>query len=150
MRWCSLICMSELRAPCPTRRTIWVATEMTATTKNQFARIDVHSHVIPAELLQAIEKRPERFQMQVDRKAGKLVRESAGALPLFEEFWDAKAKVDGMARKGIDGSCISPAPFVLFYWLDVDAALEGSRIVNDGIAAMAAAFPDRLLGMGTL
>ena len=92
--------MSELRAPCPTRRTIWVATEMTATTKNQFARIDVHSHVIPAELLQAIEKRPERFQMQVDRKAGKLVRESAGALPLFEEFWDAKAKVDGMDGEG--------------------------------------------------
>ena len=112
--------------------------------------MDVHSHVIPAELLQAIEKRPERFQMQVDRKAGKLVRESAGALPLFEEFWDAKAKVDGMDRKGIDVSCISPAPFVLFYWLDVDAALEGSRIVNDGIAAMAARFPDRLLGMGTL
>src|SRR4051812_47263937 len=112
MRWRSLIRMSAPGVPCRTRRTIWVTTEMTATTNNQFARIDVHSHVIPVELLQAIEKRPERFQMQVDRQAGKLVRESAGALPLFEEFWDAKAKVDGMDRKGIDVSCISPAPFV--------------------------------------
>jgi aminocarboxymuconate-semialdehyde decarboxylase len=39
---------------------------------------------------------------------------------------------------------------VFFYWLDADTALEASRIINDGIANMARAYPDRLRGMGTL
>ncbi|MGZ5178415.1 MAG: amidohydrolase family protein, partial [Burkholderiales bacterium] len=112
--------------------------------------IDVHSHVIPAEMLEAITARPERYQMRIDREGEKLVREGAGALPLFKEFSDPSEKVKGMDRKGLDVSVISPAPFVLFYWLNADIALEASRITNDGIARMAAQSPERLLGMGTL
>jgi aminocarboxymuconate-semialdehyde decarboxylase len=113
-------------------------------------RIDVHSHVIPAEMLQALERDPERYEMRVDPAGKKLVRPDGSALPLFGEFSDPAAKVEGMDRKGLDVSVISPAPFVLFYWLKTDIALEASRIINDGIAKMAARFPARLLGMGTL
>jgi aminocarboxymuconate-semialdehyde decarboxylase len=113
-------------------------------------KIDVHSHVIPAEMLEAIAARPERYQMRIDRERNRLVREGTGALPLFQEFSDPSMKVKGMDRKGLDMSVISPAPFVLFYWLNADIALEASRITNDGIARMAAQFPERLLGMGTL
>ncbi|MDB5921240.1 MAG: hypothetical protein JWN13_176, partial [Betaproteobacteria bacterium] len=108
-------------------------------------KIDVHSHVIPAEMLEAIAARPERYQMRIDRERNRLVREGTGALPLFQEFSDPSMKVKGMDRKGLDMSVISPAPFVLFYWLNADIALEASRITNDGIARMAAQFPERLL-----
>ncbi|MCA3152892.1 MAG: hypothetical protein ING77_17115, partial [Rhodocyclaceae bacterium] len=33
-------------------------------------RIDVHSHVVPAELLQAIERDPSRFQMKIESRDG--------------------------------------------------------------------------------
>lgn len=115
-------------------------------------RIDVHSHVIPAEVLQAIQNDPARFQMRFEQQEGRqrIVREGGNTFPVFKEFSDAATKVAGMDRKGLDVSFISPAPMVLFYWLGVDAALEGSRLVNDGIARMVAAYPDRLKGMGTL
>ena len=115
-------------------------------------RIDVHSHVIPAEMLQAIEKNPARYQMRLEEKDGKrrIVREGGHTFPVFEEFYDPSVKVAGMDRKGLDVSFISPAPMVFFYWLDADTALESSRIINDGIANMAAARPDRLRGMGTI
>lgn len=116
----------------------------------QSTRVDVHSHVIPAEMLEALEKNPERYQMRIDSAANKLVRPDGSALPLFKEFSDAAAKVEGMDRKGLDISLISPAPFVFFYWLDADRALEAARIINDGIARMAMRFPERLRGMGTL
>ena len=113
-------------------------------------RIDVHSHVIPAEMLRAIERDPQRYGMRINADANKLVRSGSGALPLFQEFSDAAEKIAGMDRKRIDVSLISPAPFVLFYWLDADIALEASRIINDGIANMAARYPERLQGVGTL
>jgi aminocarboxymuconate-semialdehyde decarboxylase len=113
-------------------------------------RIDVHSHVIPEPLLRAIERDPQRYGMRLDPEKNRLVRTDGSALPMFREFHDAQAKVEGMDRKRLDVSLISPAPFVFFYWLDADRALEAARIINDGIAAMAAAFPERLMGMGTL
>jgi aminocarboxymuconate-semialdehyde decarboxylase len=120
--------------------------------KGKLRRIDVHSHVIPLEMLQAIERNPGRYQMRFVEKDGKrrIEREGGNTFPVFDEFHDPDVKVAGMDRKGLDVSFISPAPMVFFYWLDADAALEASRIINDGIAKMAAARPDRLRGMGTL
>jgi aminocarboxymuconate-semialdehyde decarboxylase len=113
-------------------------------------RIDVHSHVIPAEMLRALEANPARYEMRVDKERSHLVRPGGGALPLFDEFSDPAVKLAGMDRKGLDISVLSPAPFVLFYWMEIDVALEASRIINDGIAKMAAAYPDRLFGAGTI
>jgi aminocarboxymuconate-semialdehyde decarboxylase len=113
-------------------------------------RIDVHSHVIPAGMLRALEANPARYEMRVDSERKRLVRPDGAALPLFDEFCDPAAKIAGMDRKGLDISVLSPAPFVLFYWMDVDIALEASRIINDGIAKMASAYPDRLFGAGTI
>ncbi|MBC7780906.1 MAG: amidohydrolase [Proteobacteria bacterium] len=115
-------------------------------------RIDVHSHVIPGEIMQAIERDPARFQMRFEEREGKrrIVREGGNVFPVFPEFSDPAVKVAGMDRKGLDVSFISPAPMVLFYWLDAGVALEASRLVNDGIANMVSAYPERLKGMGTL
>lgn len=115
-------------------------------------RIDVHSHVIPLEMLKTIERDPARYQMRLEEKDGKrrIVREGGHTFPVFDEFHDPDVKVRGMNRKGIDVSFISPAPMVFFYWLDADRAAAAARIINDGIAKMAAARPDRLRGMGTV
>lgn len=115
-------------------------------------RIDVHSHVIPLEMLRAIEANPGRYKMRFDEQNGKrrIIRDGGHTFPVYDEFHDADVKVAGMDRRGLDVSFISPAPMVFFYWLDADTALEATRVINDGIAGMAASRPDRLRPMGTL
>jgi aminocarboxymuconate-semialdehyde decarboxylase len=119
---------------------------------NRTKRIDVHSHVLPRELIELIRKRPRDYQMRVEGEGEteKFVRDDKHGTPIYAEFFDADAKVAGMDRKGIDISVLSVTPVVFFYWLAADAALAACRVMNDGIARMAAARPDRLRGMATL
>jgi len=115
-------------------------------------RIDVHSHVLPRELIELIRQRPRDYRMYV-KGAGDhemFVRDDQHGTPIYAEFFDADAKVEGMDRKGIDVSVISVTPVVFFYWLTVDAGLAACRVMNDGIARMVDARPDRLRGMATL
>lgn len=51
---------------------------------------------------------------------------------------------------GIDVQTVSPAPFQCYYWTEPGFGLELSRIVNDRIAEIAAKWPDRFVGMGTV
>lgn len=115
-------------------------------------RVDVHSHVLPLEMVEAIRERPRDYQMRVEGAAGTelFIRDDRHSTPVYAEFHDADAKVEGMDRKGIDISVISVTPVVFFYWLDAAAGLEAARLMNDGIARMVAKRPDRLRGMATL
>ncbi len=115
-------------------------------------RIDVHSHVLPRELIELIRQRPRDYLMRVEGEGSqeKFVRDDKHGTPIYAEFFDADAKVEGMDRKGIDISLLSVTPVVFFYWLAADAGLAACRVMNDGIARMAAARPDRLRGMATL
>jgi aminocarboxymuconate-semialdehyde decarboxylase len=103
-------------------------------------------------MIEAIRARPRDYQMQVEsRGSGEtFVRDDKHSTPLYAEFHDADAKVEGMDRRGIDISVISVTPVVFFYWLDAHAGLAAARLMNDGIARMAAKRPDRLRGMATL
>jgi aminocarboxymuconate-semialdehyde decarboxylase len=115
-------------------------------------RVDVHSHVLPKEMIEAIRKRPRDYLMRVESGGGDevFIRDDKHSTPVYAEFHDADAKVEGMDRKGVDISVISVSPVVLFYWLDAAAGLAAARLMNDGIARMVAARPDRLRGMATL
>jgi aminocarboxymuconate-semialdehyde decarboxylase len=114
--------------------------------------IDMHSHVLPRAMVEAIRQRPRDFGMTV-RGTGTdeaLVRDDNHGSPLFPEFHDVDAKIAGMDRKGIDISVLSVTPVVFFYWLDADKGLDAARVLNDGIAAMVASRPTRFRGMATL
>ena len=114
-------------------------------------RIDVHSHVIPETIQQAMREQPALYKTAIEGEgnARKFVRGNV-KFDLVPEFYDADAKVESMDRKGIDISVISPGPQAFFYGLGADQALKTARIVNEGVAKMAAARPDRLRGMATL
>jgi len=102
--------------------------------------------------MQAIRNRPRDYLMRVEGAGEKetFIRDDKHSTPVYAEFHDADAKVEGMDRKGIDISVISVTPVVFFYWLSAEAGLNAARIMNDGIARMVAAHPDRLRGMATL
>ena len=115
------------------------------------ANIDLHNHVVPPTIVDAIARNPERFGTRFVEKEGKRYFDAHGRLAeLFPEFYDVDAKVAWMDRKGIDIAAISVGPPIYFYWLSAEAGLAAAKLANDGIAQMVATRPDRLRGMAHL
>ncbi|MFN7750834.1 MAG: amidohydrolase family protein [Pseudomonadota bacterium] len=114
--------------------------------------IDVHSHVLPRNMVEAIRAQPRAYGMSVRGEGNDiaLVRDDGHGSPLHPEFFDVEAKLESMDRKGIDISVISVTPVVFFYWLDGHDGIAAASLLNDGIARMVDAAPARLRGMGTL
>lgn len=114
--------------------------------------VDLHSHVIPPGMVDAIRRTPATWGARIDTEgAGERVVHAQGyAYPLAREFFDPAAKVASMDRRGLDVSVVSPAPPIFFYQADAKTAAAAARLINDGIAEMVAAYPRRLRGMATL
>ncbi|MBM3359710.1 MAG: amidohydrolase [Betaproteobacteria bacterium] len=112
---------------------------------------DLHNHVIPQTVIDAINRNPERFGTKIEEKGGKRYFDAHGRLAeLFPTFYDADAKIEWMDRAGLDVAVISVGPPIYFYGLKPEAGLEAARLANDGIAQMVAKYPDRLRGMAHL
>jgi aminocarboxymuconate-semialdehyde decarboxylase len=112
---------------------------------------DLHNHVIPENVVQAIQRNPERFGTRIEMRNGRRFFDAHGRMTeLLPEFHDPEAKIAWMDRVGMDIAVVSPAPPIYFYWLKPDAGAEIIRLANDGIAQMVAKHPDRLRGMAHL
>lgn len=115
-------------------------------------RIDLHSHVIPRRVIDAIAAEPATFAARAEGTGPqrRMVHDQGYAYPLFDEFSNPAAKLEAMDRKGIDISVISPAPPMFYYWAEADLALKVAGLVNDGVADMVAHNPARLRGMASV
>jgi aminocarboxymuconate-semialdehyde decarboxylase len=121
--------------------------------------IDLHTHVVPRTLIDAMLKDPDRFGAKGQSGNGVKTVERDG-IPYFEnngrlsaidlELYDVDAKLEAMDRMRVDVSALSVAPPTYFYYLPPDDGLQASKLSNDGIAQMVAKKPDRLRGMATL
>src|SRR5215216_1365649 len=113
--------------------------------------IDLHNHVIPATIVDAIARDPKRYGTSIEEKDSKRYFNSHGRLAELQAvFYDADAKVEWMDRNSLDIAAISVGPPIYFYWLSADKGLEAAKLANDGIAQMVAKRPDRLRGMAHL
>jgi len=113
-------------------------------------RIDVHNHVIPETIVKAMQENPV-YNTKIEGEGhNRTFIRGKVRFPFDPEFYDAYAKLESMDRKKIDIAFISPGPQTFFYNLNDELAISTARIVNDGVAQMAAARPDRLRGMATL
>jgi aminocarboxymuconate-semialdehyde decarboxylase len=115
------------------------------------ANIDLHNHVIPQTIIDAIRRDPQRYGIKIEERDGKLFYVRFGQLTeIAPAYFSVDAKIDWMDRKRLDVAAICVGPPVFFYWLSPDVGLEAAKINNDGIAKMVAQRPDRLRGMATL
>ena len=55
-----------------------------------------------------------------------------------------------MDRMGVDMQAVSVAPYQYYYAADAEQGYLAARTINDDIAALVAAHPDRFVGIGTL
>ena len=128
-----------------------MATRKKVAGKKRVKTYDLHNHVIPEPVVQAIRRNPERYGTRIEEKNGKRYFDSHGRMTeLLPEFCDIEAKIAWMDRVGMDVSVISVGPPIYFYWLKPEAGVEIVRLANDGIAQMVAQHPDGLRGMGHL
>lgn len=116
------------------------------------AVIDVHSHAIPREVVEAIEADPTGFMARIEDgdHTRRVVHDQGYAYPLFEEFTDPGTKLRAMDRKGIEVSILSPPPPLFYYWAEPETGNQTARLVNDGIAGLVAENPRRFRGMATV
>jgi aminocarboxymuconate-semialdehyde decarboxylase len=113
--------------------------------------IDLHNHVIPATVVDAIARDPKRYGTSIEEKDGKRYFNSHGRLAELQPvFYDADAKVAWMDENNLDIAAICVGPPIYFYWLSPEVGLEAAKLANDGIAQMVAKRPDRLRGMAHL
>lgn len=113
--------------------------------------IDLHNHVIPPSVIDAIRANPERFGTRIEERDGKSYFDAHGRLAqLLPEFHNVDAKIAWMDRVGMDMAAISVGPPIYFYNLKPEAGLESARLANDGIAQMVGKYPARLRGMAHL
>ena len=112
---------------------------------------DLHNHVIPPSVVEAIAHNPGNFGTRIEERNGKRYFDSHGSMTeLAPEFVDVEAKVAWMDRVGLDVAAISVGPPIYFYWLAPEHGIAATRLANDGVAQMVARYPDRLRGMAHL
>src|SRR5262245_63068550 len=98
---------------------------------------DLHNHVVPPVVVEAIRRNPERFGTRIEDRDGKPYFDAHGRMiELLPEFNDVEAKIAWMDRVGMDVCAISVGPPIYFYWLKPEAGIEITRLANDGIAQM--------------
>lgn len=120
--------------------------------------IDVHFHVVPPEYLEAVRGGTFRQAVEIERRDGRehmvfhapedVVVEPGNEIDL--RLSDTRLILEGLDRRRLDAAAIGPSPGQFFYWADPDLGAEIARLMNDGIAAMAKANSDRMVGLGTL
>ena len=109
--------------------------------------IDVHNHVIPAELL-TLAARDARLGFTVT--GGNWHGRHHVPFPLHDTFRDPEAKLADLTSRGLWGAVVSPAPVAFCYDLDPGLAAEACQVTNDGMARFCGHAPDRLHWLANL
>jgi aminocarboxymuconate-semialdehyde decarboxylase len=110
--------------------------------------IDVHTHVVPCGLPFGHD---DRFAAFVDHgDTADVLVGGAYFRTVPRESWDVDARVAAMDAGGVAMQAISVMPELFSYWAEPDLGVRFCRSLNEAVANMAAAAPDRLVGLGTV
>ncbi|HLY67410.1 MAG TPA: amidohydrolase family protein [Chloroflexota bacterium] len=118
--------------------------------------LDIHAHIVP-ERFPAANGRGNGRWPSMDHLESYADGESARANVMIagENFrtvrdvcWSHTRRAEELQREGADAQAISPMPELLAYWFNPQDGLDMSRCVNEQIAKMCQAAPDRFYGLG--
>jgi aminocarboxymuconate-semialdehyde decarboxylase len=111
-------------------------------------KIDVHTHILPETLpdfgpgfVRIEHHTPGRARMTID---GTLFRE------IESNSWDPETRLAECDRAGVNVQVLSTVPVMFSYWAQASRALDLARRLNDHIAGLQAARPERFVGLGTV
>jgi aminocarboxymuconate-semialdehyde decarboxylase len=114
--------------------------------------VDVHAHVIPPVLVEAMRTGDAPDGIRLEQVDGEpwVVHRQGYRYPLPDAFHEVEARLARMDADGVDRALLSVAPPLFLYWIDAAEAADAARAVNDALLAMAAQAPDRFSAVATL
>ncbi len=116
-------------------------------------KIDLHTHVLP-------ERWPdlrERYgyggfiRLEHHRPCGaRMLMDDRFFREIESNCWDAAVRIEECDATGVDVQVLSTVPVMFAYWAKPEDTLDLSRILNDSIAGVVRAHPNRFVGLGTV
>jgi aminocarboxymuconate-semialdehyde decarboxylase len=110
--------------------------------------VDLHCHresKAATDMMTGEEFRPLPFGSEITREVNR--QQMIDIRPHMESVERRLADMDKM---GVDVQAVSSAPYQYYYNADPELGRASARQVNDDLAALVAAHPDRFVGLGTL
>jgi aminocarboxymuconate-semialdehyde decarboxylase len=126
--------------------------------RSQGLTLDVHFHVAPPGFVDAVRKDAFRDAVQIEGLNGReRLRFHAPPstvvepdTPMRPDLYDERLILDGLNARRLDAAAIGPPPTLFFYWTPPELGERIARSINDGIAELVRAHPDRFFGLATL
>lgn len=114
--------------------------------------VDVHTHYIPAEVVDDVRKGGGFDGMRTEQVGGEewLVHRQGFRYPLHRSFYDLETRLEAMGERGVDRAVLSIAPPLFMYWADASEAADFCRMANDALAAFARDSGGRIVAVATL
>ncbi|WP_132322895.1 amidohydrolase family protein [Pseudobacteriovorax antillogorgiicola] len=117
-------------------------------------RIDIHTHIMPADIPNFQERFGYGGFIQLDHHKPCCARMIKDDGTFFREIqhncWSPEARIDECDKFGITKQVLSTIPVLFSYWAKPQDGLTVARFINDHIASVVQRFPDRFYGLGTL
>lgn len=112
--------------------------------------VDMHAHVIPGSLEAAGTSDGCRGPRvgPCDDPHARLLETDRMQFKAADAFYSAERRLEEQERSGVDAEVVSPMPPLLDWSLPAEEGLTLCRRVNEFIAELTRAEPNRLLGMG--
>ncbi|MCA3749391.1 MAG: amidohydrolase [Rubrobacter sp.] len=114
--------------------------------------VDVHAHAVVPEAFEIVAGEPgferEREADLANFGAETMKNQRALLEKIGSLLTDPERRLEKMDRQGVDVQLVSPSPAHYHTWAGPDLARRIFRAVNEGIAELCAARPDRLVGLG--
>ena len=124
---------------------------LTSTGSKAFT-VDLHCHMFVPAATAAV---AGAFDMETDglhRFSNQATRDvnARQAETIQEQLTAVDRRLADMDQMGVDVQALSPVPLQYYYALDPDLGRTAAKLINDEIAAVVSAHPDRFVGLGGL
>ena len=117
-------------------------------------KIDIHTHILPPDIPNFKDKFGYGGFIRlepVDGCRARMVRDDGKFFREIEEnCWNPVARISDSDRFNVGAQVLSTVPVMFSYWTKPDDGLYISRHLNDHIAEVVRAHPERFIGLGTL
>lgn len=115
--------------------------------------IDVHAHFVPPAILDDIRQRGSDYGVALTETApgchGCKFENGQQIRPFFETILSVDRRIETMDRQGIDREILTVWADIFGYSLPADKGAEWHRVLNDSLARVAEATPDRFSWMAS-
>jgi aminocarboxymuconate-semialdehyde decarboxylase len=114
--------------------------------------IDIHCHRECAEAAALVKPEADRLGRAPFQFGSELTREvnRRQLHDLRPKMESVEVRLADMNAMGVDVQALSLSPYHLFYWAEGELGSKAFRMINDDLAELVRAHPDRFLGLGAV